>query len=130
MASSKLSRELMPCSTWPRVRLPGGMAAVHHEGGKRLRARWFRKALDDITTRLKSITSISSTRPHTAADAPQGDVELNEAIRASILEPSSQASQQRPDEGLIEKVMKKEVDPTTVAEDIAKRYLRVPVIET
>jgi LAO/AO transport system kinase len=51
-------------------------------------------------------------------------VELNEAIRASILEPvllKLLGSGQM--EGLIEKVMKKEIDPYTAAEDIAKRYL-------
>ncbi len=51
-------------------------------------------------------------------------VELNEAIRATILEPvllKLLGSGQM--EGLIEKVMKKEIDPYTAAEDIAKRNL-------
>lgn len=51
-------------------------------------------------------------------------VELNEAIRASILEPVLMklvASGEM--EGMIDKLMKKEIDPYTVAEDIAKRYM-------
>ena len=51
-------------------------------------------------------------------------VELNEAIRASILEPvllKLVASGEM--EGAIDKLMKKEIDPYTVAEDIAKRYI-------
>ena len=85
----------------------------------------FGKALDDVTNKIEAHykhlvdNDLIGTRMRRKAT-----VELNEAIRASILEPvllKLLGSGQM--EGLIEKVMKKEIDPYTAAEDIAKRYL-------
>ena len=85
----------------------------------------FGKALDDISNKIEEHykhlidKDILGSRMRRKAT-----VELNEAIRASILEPvllKLLGSGEM--EGFIEKVMKKEIDPYTVAEDIAKRYM-------
>jgi LAO/AO transport system kinase len=124
--SSKLTRELMAMLDMaPPSAFQGGWRPPIMKVENAFQPESFGKALDDISDKIdehykhlidKDILGSRMRRKAT--------VELNEAIRASILEPVLQkllGSGQM--EGLIEKVMKKEVDPYTVAEDIAKRYL-------
>jgi len=124
--SSKLSRELMAMLDMaPPSAFQGGWRPPIMKVENAFQPESFGKALDDISDKIdehykhlidKDILGSRMRRKAT--------VELNEAIRASILEPvllKLLGSGQM--EGLIEKVMKKEVDPYTVAEDIAKRYL-------
>jgi len=52
-------------------------------------------------------------------------VELNEAIRNSVLEPVLNRLVQNGEiEGMIQKLINKETDPYTLAEDVARRYLK------
>jgi LAO/AO transport system kinase len=124
--SSKLSRELMAMLDMaPPSAFQGGWRPPIMRVENAFQPESFGKALDDISNKIdehykhlidKDILGSRMRRKAT--------VELNEAIRASILEPvllKLLGSGQM--EGLIEKVMKKEVDPYTVAEDIAKKYL-------
>ena len=124
--SSKLSRELMAMLDMaPPSAFQGGWRPPIMRVENAFQPESFGKALDDITNKIEEHykhlidKDILGSRMRRKAT-----VELNEAIRASILEPvllKLLGSGQM--EGLIEKVMKKEIDPYTVAEDIAKRYL-------
>ena len=124
--SSKLSRELMAMLDMaPPSAFQGGWRPPIMRVENAFQPESFAKALDDITNKIEEHykhlvdKDIIGSRMRRKAT-----VELNEAIRASILEPvllKLLGSGQM--EGLIEKVMKKEIDPYTIAEDIAKRYL-------
>ncbi len=124
--SSKLSRELMAMLDMaPPSAFQGGWRPPIMRVENAFQPESFGKALDDITNKIEEHykhlidKDILGSRMRRKAT-----VELNEAIRASILEPvllKLLGSGQM--EGLIDKVMKKEIDPYTVAEDIAKRYL-------
>ncbi len=124
--ASKLSRELLAMLDMaPPSAFQGGWRPSIMKVENAFQPEGFNKALDDITTKIEEHykhlvdKDLIGTRMRRKAT-----VELNEAIRASILEPvllKLLASGQM--EGLIEKVMKKEIDPYTAAEDIAKRYL-------
>jgi len=124
--SSKLSRELMAMLDMaPPSAFQGGWRPSIMRVENAFEPAGFGKALDDITTKIEEHYQhlvdkdlIGSRMRRKAV------VELNEAIRASILEPvllKLLGSGEM--EGLILKVMKKEIDPYTVAEDIAKKYL-------
>jgi len=124
--SSKLSRELMAMLDMaPPSAFQGGWRPSIMKVENAFEPASFGKALDDITNKIEEHYQhlvdkdlIGSRMRRKAV------VELNEAIRASILEPvllKLLGSGEM--EGLILKVMKKEIDPYTVAEDIAKRYL-------
>jgi len=124
--SSKLSRELMAMLDMaPPSAFQGGWRPPIMRVENAFQPESFGKALDDITNKIEEHykhlidKDILGSRMRRKAT-----VELNEAIRASILEPvllkllgSGEI------EGFIENVMKKEIDPYTVAEDIAKRYM-------
>jgi LAO/AO transport system kinase len=124
--ASKLSRELLAMLDMaPPSAFQGGWRPSIMKVENAFQPESFGKALDDVTTKIEEHykhlvdKDLIGTRMRRKAT-----VELNEAIRASILEPvllKLLASGQM--EGLIEKVMKKEIDPYTAAEDIAKRYL-------
>jgi LAO/AO transport system kinase len=124
--SSKLSRELMAMLDMaPPSAFQGGWRPSIMRVENAFQPESFGKALDDITNKIEEHykhlidKDILGSRMRRKAT-----VELNEAIRASILEPvllKLLGSGEM--EGLIEKVMKKESDPYTAAEDIAKRYL-------
>jgi len=124
--SSKLSRELMAMLDMaPPSAFQGGWRPSIMKVENAFEPASFGKALDDITTKIEEHyqhlvdKDLIGSRMRRKAI-----VELNEAIRASILEPvllKLLGSGEM--EGLIVKVMKKEIDPYTVAEDIAKRYL-------
>lgn len=124
--SSKLSRELMAMLDMaPPSAFQGGWRPSIMRVENAFEPAGFGKALDDITSKIEEHyqhlvdKDLIGSRMRRKAT-----VELNEAIRASILEPvllKLLSSGQM--EEMIEKVMKKEVDPYTVAEDIAKRYL-------
>lgn len=124
--SSKLSRELMAMLDMaPPSAFQGGWRPSIMRVENAFQPESFNKALDDISNKIdehykhlvdKDLIGSRMRRKAT--------VELNEAIRATILEPvllKLLGSGQM--EGLIEKVMKKEIDPYTAAEDIAKRNL-------
>ncbi|HSD94147.1 MAG TPA: methylmalonyl Co-A mutase-associated GTPase MeaB [Syntrophales bacterium] len=124
--SSKLSRELMAMLDMaPPSAFQGGWRPSIMKVENAFEPAGFGKALDDITNKIEEHYQhlvdkdlIGSRMRRKAV------VELNEAIRASILEPvllKLLGSGEM--EGLILKVMKKEIDPYTVAEDIAKKYL-------
>jgi LAO/AO transport system kinase len=124
--ASKLSRELLAMLDMaPPSAFQGGWRPSIMKVENAFQPESFGKALDDVTTKIEEHykhlvdKDLIGTRMRRKAT-----VELNEAIRASILEPvllKLLGSGQM--EGLIEKVMKKEIDPYTAAEDIAKRYL-------
>jgi LAO/AO transport system kinase len=124
--SSKLSRELMAMLDMaPPSAFQGGWRPSIMRVENAFQPESFGKALDDITTKIEEHykhlvdKDLIGSRMRRKAT-----VELNEAIRATILEPvllKLLGSGQM--EGLIEKVMKKEIDPYTAAEDIAKRNL-------
>jgi LAO/AO transport system kinase len=124
--ASKLSRELLAMLDMaPPSAFQGGWRPSIMKVENAFQPEGFGKALDDVTTKIEEHykhlvdKDLIGTRMRRKAT-----VELNEAIRASILEPvllKLLGSGQM--EGLIEKVMKKEIDPYTAAEDIAKRYL-------
>ena len=124
--SSKLSRELMAMLDMaPPSAFQGGWRPSIMKVENAFEPASFGKALDDITNKIEEHyqhlvdKDLIGSRMRRKAT-----VELNEAIRASILEPvllKLLGSGEM--EGLILKVMKKEIDPYTVAEDIAKRYL-------
>jgi len=124
--SSKLSRELMAMLDMaPPSAFQGGWRPPIMRVENAFQPESFGKALDDITNKIEEHykhlidKDILGSRMRRKAT-----VELNEAIRASILEPvllKLLGSGEM--EGFIEKVMKKEIDPYTVAEDIAKRYM-------
>ena len=124
--ASKLSRELLAMLDMaPPSAFQGGWRPSIMKVENAFQPEGFGKALDDITNKIEEHykhlvdKDLIGTRMRRKAT-----VELNEAIRASILEPvllKLLGSGQM--EGLIEKVMKKEIDPYTAAEDIAKRYL-------
>jgi LAO/AO transport system kinase len=124
--SSKLSRELMAMLDMaPPSAFQGGWRPSIMKVENAFQPESFGKALDDISDKIEEHykhlvdKDLIGSRMRRKAT-----VELNEAIRASILEPvllKLLASGQM--EGLIEKVMKKDIDPYTAAEDIAKRYL-------
>ena len=124
--SSKLTRELMAMLDMaPPSAFQGGWRPSIMKVENAFEPTGFGKALDDITTKIEEHyqhlvdKDLIGSRMRRKAT-----VELNEAIRATILEPvllKLLGSGQM--EEMIEKVMKKEVDPYTVAEDIAKRYL-------
>jgi LAO/AO transport system kinase len=124
--ASKLSRELLAMLDMaPPSAFQGGWRPSIMKVENAFQPESFGKALDDVTTKIEEHykhlvdKDLIGSRMRRKAT-----VELNEAIRASILEPvllKLLGSGQM--EGLIEKVMKKEIDPYTAAEDIAKRYL-------
>jgi LAO/AO transport system kinase len=124
--SSKLSRELMAMLDMaPPSAFQGGWRPSIMRVENAFEPTGFSKALDDICTKIEEHykhlvdKDLIGSRMRRKAT-----VELNEAIRATILEPvllKLLGSGQM--EGLIEKVMKKEIDPYTAAEDIAKRNL-------
>jgi LAO/AO transport system kinase len=124
--ASKLSRELLAMLDMaPPSAFQGGWRPSIMKVENAFQPEGFGKALDDVTNKIEAHykhlvdNDLIGTRMRRKAT-----VELNEAIRASILEPvllKLLGSGQM--EGLIEKVMKKEIDPYTAAEDIAKRYL-------
>jgi LAO/AO transport system kinase len=124
--SSKLSRELMAMLDMaPPSAFQGGWRPSIMKVENAFQPESFGKALDDISDKIEEHykhlvdKDLIGSRMRRKAT-----VELNEAIRATILEPvllKLLASGQM--EGLIEKVMKKEIDPYTAAEDIAKRNL-------
>ena len=124
--ASKLSRELLAMLDMaPPSAFQGGWRPSIMKVENAFQPEGFGKALDDVTNKIEEHykhlvdNDLIGTRMRRKAT-----VELNEAIRASILEPvllKLLGSGQM--EGLIEKVMKKEIDPYTAAEDIAKRYL-------
>jgi LAO/AO transport system kinase len=124
--ASKLSRELLAMLDMaPPSAFQGGWRPSIMKVENAFQPESFGKALDDVTTKIEEHykhlvdKDLIGTRMRRKAT-----VELNEAIRASILEPvllKLLGSGEM--EGLIEKVMKKEIDPYTAAEDIAKRYL-------
>jgi LAO/AO transport system kinase len=124
--ASKLSRELLAMLDMaPPSAFQGGWRPSIMKVENAFQPEGFGKALDDVTTKIEEHykhlvdKDLIGSRMRRKAT-----VELNEAIRASILEPvllKLLGSGQM--EGLIEKVMKKEIDPYTAAEDIAKRYL-------
>jgi hypothetical protein len=52
-------------------------------------------------------------------------VEINDALRANIMEPIMQKLQESGElQSVIEKVKNREVDPYSAAEDIAKRFIK------
>ncbi|HTZ41096.1 MAG TPA: methylmalonyl Co-A mutase-associated GTPase MeaB [Syntrophales bacterium] len=124
--SSKLSRELMAMLDMaPPSTFQGGWRPPIMKVENAFEPASFNKALEEISDKIEEHhkhlvdKDIIGNRMRRKAT-----VELNEAIRASVLEPVLQkllGTGQM--EGLIDKVMKKEVDPYTAAEDIAKRYL-------
>jgi LAO/AO transport system kinase len=124
--ASKLSRELLAMLDMaPPSAFQGGWRPSIMKVENAFQPEGFGKALDEVTTKIEEHykhlvdKDLIGTRMRRKAT-----VELNEAIRASILEPvllKLLGSGQM--EGLIEKVMKKDIDPYTAAEDIAKRYL-------
>jgi LAO/AO transport system kinase len=124
--ASKLSRELLAMLDMaPPSAFQGGWRPSIMKVENAFQPEGFGKALDDVTTKIEEHykhlvdKDLIGSRMRRKAT-----VELNEAIRASILEPvllKLLGSGQM--EGLIDKVMKKEIDPYTAAEDIAKRYL-------
>ena len=124
--ASKLSRELLAMLDMaPPSAFQGGWRPSIMKVENAFQPEGFGKALDDVTNKIEEHyehlvdKDLIGSRMRRKAT-----VELNEAIRASILEPvllKLLGSGQM--EGLIEKVMKKEIDPYTAAEDIAKRYL-------
>ena len=124
--SSKLSRELMAMLDMaPPSAFQGGWRPSIMRVENAFQPESFNKALDDISNKIEEHykhlvdKDLIGSRMRRKAT-----VELNEAIRATILEPvllKLLGSGQM--EGLIEKVMKKEIDPYTAAEDIAKRNL-------
>jgi len=124
--SSKLSRELMAMLDMaPPSAFQGGWRPSIMKVENAFQPESFNKALDDISNKIEEHykhlidKDLIGSRMRRKAT-----VELNEAIRATILEPvllKLLGSGQM--EGLIEKVMKKEIDPYTAAEDIAKRNL-------
>jgi LAO/AO transport system kinase len=124
--SSKLSRELMAMLDMaPPSAFQGGWRPSIMRVENAFQPESFNKALEDISNKIEEHykhlidKDLIGSRMRRKAT-----VELNEAIRATILEPvllKLLGSGQM--EGLIEKVMKKEIDPYTAAEDIAKRYL-------
>jgi LAO/AO transport system kinase len=124
--ASKLSRELLAMLDMaPPSAFQGGWRPSIMKVENAFQPESFGKALDDVTNKIEEHykhlvdKDLIGSRMRRKAT-----VELNEAIRASILEPvllKLLGSGQM--EGLIEKVMKKEIDPYTAAEDIAKRYL-------
>jgi LAO/AO transport system kinase len=124
--SSKLSRELMAMLDMaPPSAFQGGWRPPIMKVENAFEPTGFQTALEGISDKIDEHykhlidKDIIGTRMRRKAT-----VELNEAIRASILEPvllKLLGTGQM--EGLIDRVMKKEIDPYTVAEDIAKRYL-------
>ncbi|HEX9157875.1 MAG TPA: methylmalonyl Co-A mutase-associated GTPase MeaB [Syntrophales bacterium] len=124
--SSKLSRELMAMLDMaPPSAFQGGWRPTIMKVENAFEPTGFNKALEDISNKIEEHykhlvdKDLIGSRMRRKAT-----VELNEAIRATILEPvllKLLGSGQM--EGLIEKVMKKEIDPYTAAEDIAKRNL-------
>jgi LAO/AO transport system kinase len=124
--SSKLSRELMAMLDMaPPSAFQGGWRPSIMRVENAFQPESFNKSLEDISSKIEEHykhlvdKDLIGSRMRRKAT-----VELNEAIRATILEPvllKLLASGQM--EGLIEKVMKKEIDPYTAAEDIAKRNL-------
>jgi LAO/AO transport system kinase len=124
--ASKLSRELLAMLDMaPPSAFQGGWRPSIMKVENAFQPEGFGKALDDVTNKIEAHykhlvdNDLIGTRMRRKAT-----VELNEAIRASILEPvllKLLGSGEM--EGLVEKVMKKEIDPYTAAEDIAKRYL-------
>jgi LAO/AO transport system kinase len=124
--SSKLSRELMAMLDMaPPSAFQGGWRPSIMKVENAFQPESFNKALEDISSKIEEHykhlidKDLIGSRMRRKAT-----VELNEAIRATILEPvllKLLGSGQM--EGLIEKVMKKELDPYTAAEDIAKRNL-------
>jgi len=124
--SSKLSRELMAMLDMaPPSSFPAGWRPPIMKVENAFEPTGFQKALNDLSDKIddhyKHLVDhdlLGSRLRRKAA------VELNEAIRASILEPvllKLVASGEM--QGAIDKLMKKEADPYTVAEDIAKRYM-------
>jgi LAO/AO transport system kinase len=124
--SSKLSRELMAMLDMaPPSAFQGGWRPSIMKVENAFQPESFGKALDDITNKIEEhYKHLVDKNLIGSRMRRKATVELNEAIRASILEPvllKLLGSGEM--EGLIEKVLKKEVDPYTAAEDIAKRYL-------
>ncbi len=124
--SSKLSRELLAMLDMaPPSAFQGGWRPPIMKVENAFEPTGFGKALDDISNKIEEHyrhlvdKDIIGSRMRRKAT-----VELNEAIRASILEPVLHKLIGSGEmEGMIDKVMKKEIDPYTVAEDVAKRYL-------
>jgi LAO/AO transport system kinase len=124
--ASKLSRELMAMLDMaPPSAFQGGWRPSIMKVENAFQPESFGKALDDITNKIEEhYKHLVDKNLIGSRMRRKATVELNEAIRASILEPvllKLLGSGEM--EGLIEKVLKKEVDPYTAAEDIAKRYL-------
>jgi LAO/AO transport system kinase len=124
--SSKLSRELLAMLDMaPPSAFQGGWRPPIMKVENAFEPTGFGKALDDISNKIEEHyrhlvdKDIIGSRMRRKAT-----VELNEAIRASILEPVLHKLIGSGEmEGMIDKVMKKEIDPYTIAEDVAKRYL-------
>ena len=124
--SSKLSRELMAMLDMaPPSAFQGGWRPSIMKVENAFQPESFGKALDEISAKIEEHykhlvdKDLIGSRMRRKAT-----VELNEAIRATILEPVllKLLGSGRMEE-LIEKVMKKEIDPYTAAEDLAKRNL-------
>ena len=126
--SSKLRREIMSMLDMaPASAFPAGWRPPILKCESAFEPVGFTKSMDEMAQTIENHyqhlikNSLLGSRVHRKTA-----MELNEAIRCAILEPvlSTLAATGELD-AMIEKLMKKETDPYTLAKEIALRYLKV-----
>jgi LAO/AO transport system kinase len=126
--SSKLRRELMAMLDMaPASAFPAGWRPPILKCENAFEPVGFIKSLEEMSQTIEDHYQhmvkhdLLGSRMHRKAA-----VELNEAIRCAVLEPVLDALVASGDlERMVERLMKKETDPYSLAEEIAHRYLKV-----
>lgn len=126
--SSKLRREIMAMLDMaPASAFPAGWRPPILKCDNAFEPMGFTKSLDEVSR------TIEDHYQHLVKNGLLGSrilrktaMELHEAIRCSVLDPVLNALVANGElDAMIEKLMKKETDPYTLAEEIAERFLKV-----
>jgi LAO/AO transport system kinase len=124
--SSKLSRELVVMLDMaPPSSFPGGWRPPIVKVENAFEPTGFGKAIEDLTAKVEEHYNHLVSHDLLGSRLRRKTVvELNEAIRASILEPVLEKLVKSGELDLmIEKLMKKETDPYTIADEVARKYM-------
>ncbi|MCG6533601.1 MAG: methylmalonyl Co-A mutase-associated GTPase MeaB, partial [Syntrophales bacterium LBB04] len=125
--SLKLRRELgMLLDMAPPETFKAGWRPPIIEAGNVIDTEPFGRAMDELTTTIEGHYRYLVDHDLLGSRIRRKmTVELNEAIRTCVLEPVlSRLAANGEIEGMLDQMLKKEADPYTLAEKVAKKYLK------